>query len=235
MSAVWAHEVLQDQKEQPACHVDFQPTLWLGISTGMFVSILLATANLNDPPVFLASGTHWVTLHTPPKGDLFAAFHSDGPSPSSTTPGPASTATPPTPMTGTHMGMFNPYPYIPPWFMPSGMPTYPVTPTLQPGQSHHHDATPSSDPPDDVGANCYPEIQVFFAMLDQKHPRCNLLKYVNNFELMDFYHIDKIAKVSIECLSSAEFGVTAGNAQFISNAIKADIKHIDHILGKKHM
>jgi hypothetical protein len=58
---------------------------------------------------------------------------------------------------------------------------------------------------------------------------------VDDFELMDFYHIDEIAKVSIECLSSAEFGVTAGNAQFIADAVKAEIKHIDHTLGKKLM
>jgi hypothetical protein len=53
--------------------------------------------------------------------------------------------------------------------MPGGMPAYPVTPTLQPGPSHHN-ATPSSDPVDDFGVNPYPEIQVFFTMLDQKHP-----------------------------------------------------------------
>jgi hypothetical protein len=170
-----------------------------------------------------ASGTHHVTLHTPPKGDLFAAFHSNGPS---MMPGPASTSMPPTPgpMIGTPGGMFNPYVFMPPpWFMPGGMPPYPATLTPQPPLSHI-DTTPSSDPPDDTEVNRYPEIFAFFTILDQKHPRRNLLKCAHDFELMDFYHIDEIAKISVERLSSTEFGLTAGNAQFIADTLKAEVK-----------
>jgi hypothetical protein len=174
-----------------------------------------------------ASGTHQVTLHTPPKGDLFAVFHSDRPP---TTPGPSLSTMPSTPMIGTPGGMFNPYTFIPPpWFMPSGgVLPYPATPTPVPQPpSAQIDATPSSDPSNEIGVNHYPEILAFFTMLDQKHPQHNLVKCAHNFELMDFYHINEIVTISIERLCSVEFGLTSGNAQFIIKTLKAKVKHID--------
>jgi hypothetical protein len=125
--------------------------------------------------------------------------------------------------------MFNPYAFMtpPPWMMQAGMPSYPPTPTL------HHLNIPSSDPPDDSGANPYPEIRLFFEKLDQQHPRRQLLPYVDEFEKKDFYHIDEITKISTECLTGVEFHLSAGNAQFIVDAAKAEMKRIDRSLGKR--
>jgi hypothetical protein len=186
---------------------------------------------------FQASGTHQVTLHTPPKGDLFAAFHSDRPL---ATPGPSSSAMLSTPMIGTPGGMFNPYAFIPPWLMPGGgVLPYPATPTpampqLQP-PSVHVNAAPSSDPSDETGANPYPEIMAFFTKLDKEHPRRNLMQCANDFERMDFYHINEIITISVERLCSAEFGLTAGNAQFIIETLKAEVKRIDRTRRKSRI
>jgi hypothetical protein len=176
-----------------------------------------------------AIGTRGVTLHTPPKGDLFAAFHSD----SSLTATSTHASTPvhgPTPFApGSTPGMFNPYAFMTPplWMMQAGMPSYPPTPTPR------HLNIPSSDPPDDSGANPYPEIRLFFEKLDQQHPRRQLLPYVDEFEKKDFYHIDEITKISTECLTGVEFHLSAGNAQFIVDAAKAEMKRIDRSLGKR--
>jgi hypothetical protein len=136
---------------------------------------------------------------------------------------------------GTPGPMYNPYAFMtpPPWFMPpmqGSSATYPSTPIPQ--SSTHH-AILSSDPPDDIGANPYPEIRLFFAQLDEKYSRRNLSKYADEFEVKDFYHIDEITRISIDRLSSAEFGISAGNAQFIVEASKAEMKRVDRALGKK--
>jgi hypothetical protein len=194
--------------------------------------ILIQFAIMTELHALQASGTHQVTLHTPPKGDLFAVFHSDHSS--TAVPGPSTTTNmPPMPMIGPPGGVFNPYAFMPPpWFMPSGAAPlpYPATPVPQPSLI---DTTPSSDPFDDIGPNHYPETLAFFTMLDQKHPRRKLLQCGHDFEQMDFYHINEIAKISAERLSSAEFGLTAGNAQFISETLKAEVKRIDRMFGKK--
>jgi hypothetical protein len=191
---------------------------------------------LTHPLTFQAGGTLGVTLHTPPKGDLFAAFHSNSslratqitaPSP---TPNHASTPFGPGGIPGP--GMFNPYAFMtPPWMMQAGMPSYPPTPTPQ---SSYNLSIPSSDPPDDSGANPYPEIRSFLTKLDQQHPRRLLLLYMDQFEQKDFYNIDELAKLSVECLTGAEFGLSAGNAQFIVNAAKDEMKRVDRSLGKRH-
>lgn len=121
---------------------------------------------------YQAGGHQGVMLHTPPKGDLFAAFHSDNSL--SVTPQAAPIPVPnsmPFAPSRTPGPMYNPYAFMtpPPWFMPpmqGSSTTYPSTPTPQ--SSTHH-AILSSDPPDDIGANPYPEICLFFAQLDEKY------------------------------------------------------------------
>jgi hypothetical protein len=188
-----------------------------------------------------AGGIDGVTLRTPPKGNLFATFHRLGDSPMAI-PAPAPGPAPNHPFApfglGGTPGMFNPYTFMtpPPWMM-TGMPSYPSPTTPTPHSVHkrhnHYDDVPSSDPPDDSGANPYPEIRSFLEKLDKQHPRRLLLPYVEDFEQKDFYHIDEIVKLSMECLTGAEFHLSAGNAQFIVDAAKAEMKRIDRSQGKK--
>jgi hypothetical protein len=178
-----------------------------------------------------AGGTVGVTLHTPPKGDLFVAFHSEASLRSVPAQVPTSTPTPA--LTPFGPGMFNPYAFMtpPPWMIHPGMPSYPTTPT--PHSAHGNSGLLSSDPPDDSGANPYPEIRPFLEKLDQRHPRRSLLLHAYQFEQKDFYNIDEIVNLSMECLTATEFGLSFGNAQFLVNAAKAEIKRIDRSLGKR--
>jgi hypothetical protein len=221
---------LQDRERWTAHHALVQSTSWLGDSFGIsFVTHFwyLITYFVTSQ----AGGTDGVTLRTPPKGNLFAAFHKDSPMATpAPAPAPNHALTPFGP--GGTPGMFNPYAFMtpPPWMMQAGMPSYPPTPT--PHSAHNHSVL-SSDPPDDSSANPYPEIRSFLEKLDQQHPRRLLLPYVDEFEHKDFYHINEIVKLSMECLTGAEFHLSAGNAQFIVDAAKAEMKRIDRSLGKK--
>lgn len=130
------------------------------------------------------------------------------------------------PTIGTPGNMIHPYTILPPWFMqPGAMHGYPPTPT--PHHAGFAAPIPSSDPPDEDIGNPYPEIRPFFEKLDLKHPRRLLSKFAIEFEIKDFYHIDEIAKVSAERLSSEEFGISVGNALFILEEVKREMKHVD--------
>ena len=45
-----------------------------------------------------------------------------------------------------------------------------------------------------------------------------------NFELMDYWHVDELAKMSREDLTAADFGMTPGNANFVIKAARAEVK-----------
>jgi hypothetical protein len=176
-----------------------------------------------------ASGTHGVTLHTPPKNDHFAMFFQKA--------GHKRPATPSTPST----------PPAPPPAPPSGESQVaaaftPLLATLldrvlppahhSPGSSlrnvdipsTYH--VPSSDGPDE-DINPYPDITSFLTSLEEKYPKRRLAEYIDVFESKDFYNINEIATLSVEQLKSAEFGLTMGNAQFLLEKVTKEMKAID--------
>jgi len=167
-----------------------------------------------------AIGTHGVMLQSPPKGELFAAFHGTMHLATST---PEMTA-PTNAMPGylSSMPMWGSMP----WMMPGIGSAYPALFNSNPASSYPG-ALLSSDPPDDGDANPYLDITDFLKNLDLQHPRRNLTWYALQFESMDFYNIDEIAKLLVERLSGDEFGLTAGNAQFLWNEVNTEMKRVD--------
>lgn len=187
--------------------------------------------------VALASGAHGVTLQNPPKSELFRDFSSH-PLLSSKSAVSSPAVAPPGFMTPQAMGQ----PYMFPWYMPPapGYPGgYPPTPTPmyppphqqpQPPPAH---GIPSSDGFDDTYANPYPEINAFITKLSEKQPRRQLTKHIADFDVKDYYNIDQLAKITTDRLSGPEFGMTSGNAEFLLDAVRAEIKKIDRVHGKK--
>ena len=41
---------------------------------------------------------------------------------------------------------------------------------------------------------------------------------------MDYWHVDELAKMSQEDLTTADFGMTPGNANFVIKAVRAEVK-----------
>ena len=80
----------------------------------------------------------------------------------------------------------------------------------------------------------YPEINAFITKLSEKQPRRQLTKYIADFDEKDYYNIDQLAKITTDRLSGPEFGMTSGNAEFLLDAVNAEIKKINRLRGKKH-
>lgn len=198
-----------------------------------FISLVLLTWSIQ------ASGAHGVTLQNPPKSELFHDFSSH-PSLSSKS-GVSSPAVVPL-VFMTPQAMMG-QPYMVPWYMPPalGYPSsYPPTPTPMhqppPHQQHQAPAThdfPSSDGFDDSYANPYPEIHAFIMKLSEKQPRWQLTKHIADFNEKDYYNIDQLAKITTDHLSGPEFHMTSGNAEFLLDAVHAEIKRINRVHGKK--
>lgn len=74
----------------------------------------------------------------------------------------------------------------------------------------------------------YPEITPFLTEL-------HILQYADTFEEKDFYHIDELLKLDAATLRSTEFMLSAGNAQFLLDAIKAEVKQIDKLCGRRRV
>ncbi|KAJ3513788.1 hypothetical protein NLJ89_g2753 [Agrocybe chaxingu] len=115
---------------------------------------------------------HGITLHNPPKGELFATFHAPA---GSATSSSAMHATPVTPMAAlfmanlmVNMGTMNPF-MMPPWFMgyPAPVPTFQMPGPQTVASTPHCDELPSSDPPDVDMANPYPDIESFLKKLTE--------------------------------------------------------------------
>jgi hypothetical protein len=131
-------------------------------------------------------------------------------------------------------------PYFMPWAMPGGhgnmsFPGTPDTPTPGPRPSHASHAStstsapvlPSSDPPEIGAVNPYTEISEFIKQLHEYHPKRHLLDYVDRFEDLDYYNIDEIAKLGSADSLANLVGITHGNAAFLLQKIKDEMKRID--------
>jgi hypothetical protein len=135
------------------------------------------------------------------------------------------------------MNPMNPYGMMP-WAMPTmpnlfqGNPMTPITPTPAPpvaqaSGSRTSPAFPSSDPPDMGAVSPYPEITDFLHELDGYQSRRRLLDYVTIFDELDFYNIDEIAKLKTaqELVKVAK--ISLGNATYIMDQVKAEMKRVD--------
>jgi hypothetical protein len=134
-----------------------------------------------------------------------------------------------------------PWGSLPPWtawYPPAGMQPPPMQPPTVPSpsmSSHTLDRTRtrSSDSGYDDDKEKYPSISEFFSNLVQRHPhRSSLSSLTYSFEAQDLYSINEIATFSEDKLRS-EFDVTLGNAQFILEQVKKEIKRVDRINQKK--
>ena len=130
-----------------------------------------------------------------------------------------------------------------PWFMPPGSygnvnygtpnppPSYPLpaleTPTPQ--SRKHERELPSSDPPDSVFAEPYPEIENFLKSLAADHPKRKLEEYIATFDSHDYYHVDELIGISKEYLTGPAFGMSAGNAEFVLREAAREVQRIDKI------
>ncbi|ESK87330.1 hypothetical protein Moror_5720 [Moniliophthora roreri MCA 2997] len=157
----------------------------------------------------LANGTYGVTLHTPPRNNLFLEFHRSGPSiipvmPALPPPPPPPSAANPDSQVAAAMTPL--LLCLVDRVLPPSPSTYPVSPTQQ---FHTTESSithlPSSNGPDD-DSNPYSEIASFLAALHEKHPRWNLNNFIDVFKSKDFYNIDKLFKLTIGQLTSSEFG-----------------------------
>lgn len=63
------------------------------------------------------------------------------------------------------------------------------------------------------------------------HPQHGLARHLQVFEEKDFYNINEVADISSKKMSE-EFGLTAGNAYFFLDAIRKEMKCIDHAMRK---
>jgi hypothetical protein len=186
---------------------------------------------------------HGVTLRTPPKGELFADFHgaSIGASPTLDSRDSALGAM------GTP-SMFA-WQQMLPFMMPGmiqamaaqvaptqiaqaqvvathGVPVHaaPNTPANKPLARR---APQSSDPPDYKDKIQNPSIAEFIRLLHDKQPMRGLSGYHQNFELLDYYYIDELARMAEEDLKGSGFQMTAGNAKFLLREAKAEVKRIE--------
>ncbi|KAJ7830795.1 hypothetical protein B0H14DRAFT_2593090 [Mycena olivaceomarginata] len=88
----------------------------------------------------------------------------------------------------------------------------------------------SSDPPDMDAANPYPEIGNFFMKLSVLHPRRDLMKYIVMFEDLDFFNIDEISKMKTVDQLVSVVGISAGNATFLLEQVKDEMKRVDRAI-----
>lgn len=143
---------------------------------------------------------------------------------------------------------------MPPYFMPlwalppgsaapfvnGGMPAPGtlVTPSPIPRPSHSAHAStssvipvyPSSDPPDMGAINPYTEIPEFIQQLHEYYLKRRLSDYIGRFEDLDFYNIDEITKLGSPDNLAELVRTTVGNAAFLLEKIRAEMKRIDRVL-----
>jgi hypothetical protein len=75
--------------------------------------------------------------------------------------------------------------------------------------------------------NPYTEIPEFIQQLNEYCPQRNLVQYIDRFGDLDFYNIDEIAKLGGADRLVELVGITLGNAQFLLDKIKAEMKRTD--------
>ncbi|KAJ7219857.1 hypothetical protein C8J57DRAFT_1095062 [Mycena rebaudengoi] len=169
----------------------------------------------------LSAATHGVTLVSPPKARAFSMFFK------SSMP---SAPEPPNPFAA--MGPYNPYMLPAPWMpqhtfanhsMSTPMPSN-IPPNLPEASTSK---LPSSDLPELGGANPYPEIDTFILKLSEHQPKRNLIQYLNAFSDRDFFHIDELSRLGTAEELTRLFGMSMGNAAFVLEQIKYEMKRVD--------
>jgi hypothetical protein len=88
---------------------------------------------------------------------------------------------------------------------------------------------PSSDPPEHNDKVEYPTIAEFLGKLNNRYPQQALAAYHRNFELLDYYHIDELARMHTEDLTGSEFNMTLGNARFLLGEATAVVKRVERV------
>jgi hypothetical protein len=163
----------------------------------------------------------------PPKGELFADFHV-----LSSAEGTKAAVS--ADMMGRPFGMLAAFswqqilPFMLPGVvqamaMPQGAAAVPHVPSKPLAQS----APPSSDPPDYENRIQYATIANFLTTLNDRHPVCALATYHNNFKLMDYYHIDELARMAEADLTGPDFRMTSGNAKFLLKEAHEEVRHVE--------
>lgn len=66
-------------------------------------------------------------------------------------------------------------------------------------------------------------------MILVKSIQCGLAGYGTNFDLMDYYHVDELAKMSREDLTGSDIGMTPGNAKFVLSAAREEVKQVQRV------
>ncbi|KAJ3791894.1 hypothetical protein GGU11DRAFT_761214 [Lentinula aff. detonsa] len=180
----------------------------------------------------LAHEEKGVTLITPPKTELFRAFHhsvNQSP-PQSTAPADLTT-----PAYGSSMTVVKEIvaPLIGAFAavnqFSNQCSTAPDIPT--PSRHSHRPSPPpfdipSSDGFDELDINPYPTIEEFFRSLDIIEPQRNLSRYVTKLTALDFYCINNIAALTLQALQD-DIGMTLGNAMHVSATVNKKVHAVD--------
>jgi len=93
---------------------------------------------------------------------------------------------------------------------------------------------PLSDPPEHDDKVEYPTIAEFLGKLNNRYPQRALAAYHRNFELLDYYHIDELARMHIEDLMGLEFNMTSGNARFLLGEATVVVKQVEWVTKRAH-
>ncbi|KAL0563995.1 hypothetical protein V5O48_018061 [Marasmius crinis-equi] len=162
----------------------------------------------------LAQRVYGVTLDTPPKSDLFAAFHRNHATSSSSTMQSSSVLQPPPYVTTPDPGVTNTLMAATVAILAKSLGQ--KSPTKSPGGCSASSGTDLD----------YPSITSFIDQLHATHPHRNLDLYADSFGRHDLYNIDEIVDMTIEDLTSERFGLTFGNAKFLLNKTRNQVARI---------
>jgi hypothetical protein len=125
------------------------------------------------------------------------------------------------------MNGYHPYMSWPPPFYP------PALPAAAPSPSPKTVLAPlSSDPPDPDEENPYPSISDFIHRLGARYPKRGLEAHIINFESRDYYQVDELVRISSSELTSHTFGFTSGNAAFLLEEARKEVKRVDKTIRK---
>ncbi|KAJ3902198.1 hypothetical protein F5879DRAFT_1003335 [Lentinula edodes] len=203
--------------------------------------------------IALVNQEHGVTLKQPPKIPLFSQFFR---SQTSSTPASGIISTAATPQTPqpiiSQSPVYMPMPMPMPMYHPSTW-THPMMNpsvwseatshgrhyTSQAGNSGRGPESPrshlmlSSDPPEEDLSSPYNTVRDFLVTLHNTVPHRGLIGYIDIFEKHDYWNIDEILRLGEEALTAPPFELSRGNAGWLIEKIKAQVKRTDRELKKR--
>jgi hypothetical protein len=174
-------------------------------------------------------GTHGVTLRTPPKGELFADFHRSSSAEGTKAAVSADTMGGPFGMSTflwQQILLFM-LPGVVQAMAQSAMPQDAATVPHTPSKPLAWSAPPSSNPLDYENQIQYATIANFLTTLNDRHPVHALATYHNNFESIDYYHVDELARMAEVDLTGPDFRMTSGNTKFLLKEAHEDIRCVE--------